>query len=224
MLEDPDTHDDVVESLGSPSVVDDADSGATLEDSPADTLGGSPDSNAPDSDAHTSANPSPNDKEMRDMQQKVDAIEHEDDARPSSETRIPSENSFSPKLHIDTTAMGKMERRAARRSEAAEGKTLSETPSSLLTSRPSLEVCSPAMGPRLLETDSEGKHSQIALTGDPMVDANRMELYLVKELVDRVTRLEAQSRQMLIDTMDQDIARTLLLADRNCGWQLKRLL
>lgn len=42
-----------------------------------------------------------------------------------------------------------------------------------------------------------------------------MEYQLIKSLVDRVTRLEAQARQMLIDSMDKDLARTLLLADRN---------
>lgn len=45
---------------------------------------------------------------------------------------------------------------------------------------------------------------------------NRTEFKLLKSLVDRVTHLEAQSRQMLVDTMDEDLARTVLLADRNC--------
>ncbi|BEJ16499.1 hypothetical protein CspHIS471_0511040 [Cutaneotrichosporon sp. HIS471] len=36
-----------------------------------------------------------------------------------------------------------------------------------------------------------------------------------KALIDRVTHLESQSRQMLVDTMDESLARTVLLADRN---------
>lgn len=44
----------------------------------------------------------------------------------------------------------------------------------------------------------------------------RIEFKLCKALIDRVTHLEAQSRQMLVDTMDENLARTVLLADRNC--------
>lgn len=43
----------------------------------------------------------------------------------------------------------------------------------------------------------------------------QIEFYLLKQLIGRVTRLEAQARQMLIDSMDKDLAQTLLVADRN---------
>lgn len=43
----------------------------------------------------------------------------------------------------------------------------------------------------------------------------QIEFYLLKQLVGRVTRMEAQARQMLIDTMDKNLAQTLLVADRN---------
>lgn len=39
---------------------------------------------------------------------------------------------------------------------------------------------------------------------------------LVKRLMDSVTRLEDQARRLLLDHLDHGIARTLLVADRNC--------
>lgn len=50
-----------------------------------------------------------------------------------------------------------------------------------------------------------------------------IEFKLCKALVDRVTHLEAQSRQMLVDTMDENLARTVLLADRNCGLSARHM-
>lgn len=45
-----------------------------------------------------------------------------------------------------------------------------------------------------------------AATSDPL---------LVQQLMERVIRLEAEARQLLLDSMDHGVARTLLLADRN---------
>lgn len=60
--------------------------------------------------------------------------------------------------------------------------------------------------------------TDVKLSGDPVIDNYRLELHLLKALVNRMTHLEAQARQMLIDTMDQCISRDLLLADRNCEY------
>jgi hypothetical protein len=38
---------------------------------------------------------------------------------------------------------------------------------------------------------------------------------LVKQLLDRVIKLETQSRQLLLDNLEHGVARTLLVADRN---------
>jgi hypothetical protein len=35
-----------------------------------------------------------------------------------------------------------------------------------------------------------------------------------------MVRLEAEARQMLLDSMEKGVARTLLLADRNAEWQI----
>lgn len=45
--------------------------------------------------------------------------------------------------------------------------------------------------------------------------AHQVELDLLKQLMNRMIQLEAEARQMLLDSMDKGIARTLLLADRN---------
>ncbi|ORY28329.1 hypothetical protein BCR39DRAFT_535524 [Naematelia encephala] len=46
-------------------------------------------------------------------------------------------------------------------------------------------------------------------------EEHKVEIDLLKQLMDRTVRLEAEARQMLLDSMDKGIARTLLLADRN---------
>jgi len=46
-------------------------------------------------------------------------------------------------------------------------------------------------------------------------DERALELDLVKQLMDLTVRLEAEAREMLLDSMEHGIARTLLLADRN---------
>jgi hypothetical protein len=46
-------------------------------------------------------------------------------------------------------------------------------------------------------------------------DERSLELQLVKQLMDLTVRLEAEAREMMLDTMEHGIARTLLLADRN---------
>lgn len=51
---------------------------------------------------------------------------------------------------------------------------------------------------------------------DDLPEDYRLAFQLCKVLIDRVTHLEAQSRQMLVDSMDEDLPRTVLLADRNC--------
>ncbi|GFZ44870.1 hypothetical protein JCM24511_02596 [Saitozyma sp. JCM 24511] len=46
-------------------------------------------------------------------------------------------------------------------------------------------------------------------------DVRKLELHLLRRLVELTVRLEAEARQMLLDSMDKGVARTLLLADRN---------
>ena len=46
-------------------------------------------------------------------------------------------------------------------------------------------------------------------------DDKKLEADLLKHLMSRIIQLEAEARQMLLDSMDDRIARTLLLADRN---------
>ncbi|KAK4687044.1 hypothetical protein P7C73_g3079, partial [Tremellales sp. Uapishka_1] len=50
--------------------------------------------------------------------------------------------------------------------------------------------------------------------GDPM-DVQRVELDLLRQLMNRMIQLEAEARQMLLDSLDKGVARTVLLADRN---------
>lgn len=46
-------------------------------------------------------------------------------------------------------------------------------------------------------------------------DERALEMKLVRQLLDLTVRLEAEAREMLLDTMEHGISRTLLLADRN---------
>ncbi|RSH80075.1 hypothetical protein EHS25_007344 [Saitozyma podzolica] len=46
-------------------------------------------------------------------------------------------------------------------------------------------------------------------------DVRELELHLLRRFVELTVRLEAEARQMLLDSMDKGVARTLLLADRN---------
>lgn len=46
-------------------------------------------------------------------------------------------------------------------------------------------------------------------------DSRDLEQDLVKQLMDLVIKLEAESRDLLLASMNQGVARTLLLADRN---------
>ncbi|GFZ48406.1 hypothetical protein JCM24511_06154 [Saitozyma sp. JCM 24511] len=50
-------------------------------------------------------------------------------------------------------------------------------------------------------------------------DVRELALHLVRRLMELTVRLEAEARQMLLESMDNDIAKTLLIADRNgeCG-------
>lgn len=81
----------------------------------------------------------------------------------------------------------------------------------------------PAAGPALNTLESKDDNTASPTTADAAnpelltnEDLAHLESRLLRELIDRVTKFEAQARQMLIDTMDRDLARTLLLADRNC--------
>jgi potassium channel subfamily K len=40
-------------------------------------------------------------------------------------------------------------------------------------------------------------------------------IYLLRQLLELMVRLEAEAPQMLLDSMEKGVARTLLLADRN---------
>jgi potassium channel subfamily K len=46
-------------------------------------------------------------------------------------------------------------------------------------------------------------------------DVRELEIYLLRQLLELMVRLEAEARQMLLDSMEKGVARTLLLADRN---------
>lgn len=46
-------------------------------------------------------------------------------------------------------------------------------------------------------------------------DVRELELHLLRRLIELTIRLEAESRQMLLDSMEKGVPRTLLLADRN---------
>lgn len=64
------------------------------------------------------------------------------------------------------------------------------------------------------------KRGQTAKTGDGKhneedAEANQLQVDILKQLLDRMIQLEAEARQLLLDSMGEGIARTLLLADRN---------
>lgn len=63
-------------------------------------------------------------------------------------------------------------------------------------------------------SDANGKYNEKEWRHEPL-RREQIEFYLLKQLIGRVTRLEAQARQMLIDSMDKDLAQSLLVADRN---------
>ncbi|KAK8869612.1 hypothetical protein IAR55_000179 [Kwoniella newhampshirensis] len=50
---------------------------------------------------------------------------------------------------------------------------------------------------------------------DAEEDERHLQIDLLKQLMNRTIRLEAEARQMMLDSMDKGVARTLLLADRN---------
>jgi hypothetical protein len=58
-------------------------------------------------------------------------------------------------------------------------------------------------------------------------DVRELELHLLRRLIELTIRLEAESRQMLLDSMEKGVPRTLLLADRNgegdrrCGRRIR---
>ncbi|WWD16124.1 hypothetical protein CI109_100549 [Kwoniella shandongensis] len=52
-------------------------------------------------------------------------------------------------------------------------------------------------------------------TGEMEKNERQLEVDMLKQLLQRTIRLEAEARQMLLDSMEQGVARTLLLADRN---------
>jgi hypothetical protein len=43
---------------------------------------------------------------------------------------------------------------------------------------------------------------------------------MVRQLLDRVVKLEMQARRLLLENLDQGVARTLLVADRNGAFDL----
>jgi hypothetical protein len=43
---------------------------------------------------------------------------------------------------------------------------------------------------------------------------------MVRQLLNRVVKLEMQARQLLLENLDQGVARTLLVADRNGAFAL----
>ena len=45
-------------------------------------------------------------------------------------------------------------------------------------------------------------------------DAEKQQI-MVRQLLDRVVKLEMQARRLLLENLDQGVARTLLVADRN---------
>jgi hypothetical protein len=51
-------------------------------------------------------------------------------------------------------------------------------------------------------------------------DVRELEMYLLRQLLELMVRLEAEAPQMLLDSMEKGVARTLLLADRNAEWQI----
>lgn len=75
----------------------------------------------------------------------------------------------------------------------------------------------------LVERTRRTESSTRGANGEDMTEERQLVLDLVKQLVDRAIRLEAEGRQMLLDSMPNEVARTLLLADRNGASLLPRL-
>lgn len=50
-------------------------------------------------------------------------------------------------------------------------------------------------------------------------DAEKQQI-IVRQLLDRVVKLEMQARRLLLENLDQGVARTLLVADRNGAFAL----
>ena len=61
------------------------------------------------------------------------------------------------------------------------------------------------------KSEAHGRGSNTGQTDEE----RKLELDLLKQLMNRTIQLEAEARQMLLDSMDGGVARTLLLADRN---------
>jgi len=257
MLDDPSSHDDVVDVLGAPEI-DDVTGGKN---------GSEGSGRADESDGTTEETPDDRyaarlvdkaikaDEEAQDEEK--EAEEQEEEAENEAELEGVENTSSSTRVDGDDHAQktGETPKRRARvrhpdsetddygedspnrhkssgdtppgrytRSGSNAFQKRSETIGSRVSRANSVYDNTPAMGPQLVHTNEHGEEeADVELTGDPLIDSHRLELYLLKELVDRVTRLEAQSRQMLIDTMDKDVARTLLLADRNCEHKRTRL-
>ena len=58
--------------------------------------------------------------------------------------------------------------------------------------------------------DASGEGSE-----DEEDEEQNLQIDLLKQLMNRTVQLEAEARQMLLDSMEKGVARTLLLADRN---------
>jgi hypothetical protein len=201
MLDNPETHEEVVENLGYPEVVDaDGSQGAGTTTTDADPETGLLTGTSLENPGDTS----PSDRASSSTSTRVDPSyrrKPDDTCQAFKDTSVGVHRhkpAGSPTKSLDPPFVASVE------------------PTEWTPNHRALQDCIPGMGPRLIQKGENGEEeTKVQLTGDPMVDSHRLELYLIKELVDRVTRLEAQSRQMLIDCMDRDVARTLLLADRN---------
>ncbi|CAK9784042.1 unnamed protein product [Cutaneotrichosporon oleaginosum] len=102
---------------------------------------------------------------------------------------------------------------------SSEGTRVSESPQPTRTSEGNDGGMKPdeSVKPKLQIDTFTDKAGHTSDTDDLMPDKPEagIEFKLCKALIDRVSHLEAQSRQMLVDTMDENLARTVLLADRN---------
>jgi len=65
------------------------------------------------------------------------------------------------------------------------------------------------------DPESKGKRTEDVEGGKTDEADQQLEVDLLKQLMDRMVQLEAEARQMLLDAMEEGVARTLLLADRN---------
>lgn len=193
MLSDNDAHSDVVEALGAPDM-DDSMETAQADDS------GDPVKALQDYVAKTRSSPSPlstvrtTSTPDHDPSDDADDEGGGDDGVDDDEADEIAKAEAAADPNMDSPQSGGSPRRQS---------LDKPKPTTLKHEKPVPHQ--PACGPRLIMPDRDTENN-----------AHHLELNLIKELVDRITRLEAQGRQMLIDTMDQDLARTLLLADRNC--------